>query len=129
MFEEILLKIGASLNKHNIPYMIIGGQAVLFYGEPRLTRDIERSPFVNYLVSVYKLDQSPFSVIPACLESFFNLESIRGQQSFWFSQKSRKHSGPASWNDINVALLIAVLVTHCKWRSGCLDVSQFELCS
>jgi predicted nucleotidyltransferase len=41
MFEEILSKIGASLKKHNIPYMIIGGQAVLLYGEPRLTRDID----------------------------------------------------------------------------------------
>jgi len=37
MFEEILSKIAASLKKHAIPYMIIGGQAVLLYGEPRLT--------------------------------------------------------------------------------------------
>jgi hypothetical protein len=41
MFEEILSKIGAILKRHNIPYMIIGGQAVLLYGEPRLTRDID----------------------------------------------------------------------------------------
>ncbi|MBI4745658.1 MAG: hypothetical protein HY786_03715, partial [Deltaproteobacteria bacterium] len=41
MFEEILARIGAALDKYNIPYMIIGGQAVLLYGEPRLTRDID----------------------------------------------------------------------------------------
>lgn len=47
MFEEILSKIGASLNNHKLPYMIIGGQAVLLYGEPRLTRDIDITLGVN----------------------------------------------------------------------------------
>ena len=41
MFEEILAKLALALDKHSIPYMIIGGQAVLLYGEPRLTRDID----------------------------------------------------------------------------------------
>ncbi|MBI3391756.1 MAG: hypothetical protein HY039_01065 [Nitrospirae bacterium] len=41
MFEEILAKLGKSLRDHRVPYMIIGGQAVLIYGEPRLTRDID----------------------------------------------------------------------------------------
>ncbi|MBE0478638.1 hypothetical protein IBX65_05915 [Candidatus Aerophobetes bacterium] len=41
MFEELLAKLGMSLDEHSIPYMIIGGQAVLLYGEPRLTRDID----------------------------------------------------------------------------------------
>ena len=41
MFEKILSSIGVSLKKHDIPYMIIGGQAVLLYGEPRLTRNID----------------------------------------------------------------------------------------
>ncbi|MEA1964244.1 MAG: hypothetical protein U9O41_03845 [Candidatus Aerophobetes bacterium] len=41
MFEETLAKPGLSLEKYNIPYMIIGGQAVLLYGKPRLTRDID----------------------------------------------------------------------------------------
>ena len=41
MFEKILSQIGASLSSHNLPYMVVGGQAVLLYGEPRLTRDIE----------------------------------------------------------------------------------------
>jgi hypothetical protein len=41
MFAEIISKIGTTLDKGNLPYMIIGGQAVLLYGEPRLTRDID----------------------------------------------------------------------------------------
>ncbi|MCX6559411.1 MAG: hypothetical protein NTZ26_02745 [Candidatus Aminicenantes bacterium] len=41
MFERLLGKIAAALNKHKIPYMVIGGQAVLVYGEPRATKDID----------------------------------------------------------------------------------------
>ena len=41
MFEKILARLGATLDESNLPYMIIGGQAVLLYGEPRLTRDID----------------------------------------------------------------------------------------
>ena len=41
MFQELIARIGASLEARKIPYMIIGGQAVLLYGEPRLTRDID----------------------------------------------------------------------------------------
>ena len=29
------------MRKDSIPYMVIGGQAVLLYGEPRLTKDID----------------------------------------------------------------------------------------
>ena len=41
MFQELIARIAASLVVRKIPYMIIGGQAVLIYGEPRLTRDID----------------------------------------------------------------------------------------
>jgi len=41
MFEQLLQKISVALDEAGIPYMIIGGQAVLLYGEPRLTRDID----------------------------------------------------------------------------------------
>jgi hypothetical protein len=41
LFEELLARLALALKKNNIPYMIIGGQAVLLYGEPRLTRDID----------------------------------------------------------------------------------------
>ena len=41
MFEKTLKKLAASLTKAKVPYMVIGGQAVLVYGEPRFTRDID----------------------------------------------------------------------------------------
>ena len=39
--EDLLKRVAHSLSRQKIPYMIIGGQAVLFYGSPRLTRDID----------------------------------------------------------------------------------------
>jgi hypothetical protein len=41
MFESLLGRIGSTLDQADIAYMVIGGQAVLVYGEPRLTRDID----------------------------------------------------------------------------------------
>lgn len=41
MFENLLKKVARELKNTSIPYMVIGGQAVLLYGEPRLTRDID----------------------------------------------------------------------------------------
>ena len=41
MFQPLLVKLSEGFEKQNIPYMIIGGQAVLVYGEPRLTKDID----------------------------------------------------------------------------------------
>jgi len=41
MFKELLEEIARALDESAIPYMVIGGQAVLVYGEPRLTKDID----------------------------------------------------------------------------------------
>lgn len=41
MFQELLARIARELDRAEIAYMVIGGQAVLLYGEPRLTRDID----------------------------------------------------------------------------------------
>jgi hypothetical protein len=43
MFEQLLEAIARGLGRLGIPYMFIGGQAVLLYGAPRLTRDIDVS--------------------------------------------------------------------------------------
>lgn len=41
MFQALLAQLSKALDQHQIPYMVIGGQAVLVYGEPRFTRDID----------------------------------------------------------------------------------------
>jgi len=41
VFQTILKNIAKALLAGDISYMIIGGQAVLLYGEPRLTKDID----------------------------------------------------------------------------------------
>lgn len=41
MFASLIKKIASHLDRAKIPYMLIGGQAVLLYGSPRLTRDID----------------------------------------------------------------------------------------
>lgn len=41
MFKKLIISIAKVFNENNIPYIIIGGQAVLLYGEPRLTKDID----------------------------------------------------------------------------------------
>lgn len=41
MFERILTRLARELADRSVPYMVIGGQAVLRYGEPRLTKDID----------------------------------------------------------------------------------------
>ncbi len=41
VFEKLIKRIAQRLDEDKIPYMIIGGQAILLYGRPRLTRDID----------------------------------------------------------------------------------------
>lgn len=41
MFQQLLQRIALALSEQGIPYMVIGGQAVLLYGEPRLTKDVD----------------------------------------------------------------------------------------
>ena len=40
-FEAILTRIARVLKAASVDYMVIGGQAVLIHGEPRLTKDID----------------------------------------------------------------------------------------
>lgn len=41
MLVRLLEKLSVALEEREIPYMIIGGQAVLVYGVPRLTQDVD----------------------------------------------------------------------------------------
>jgi len=41
VFKSLIKKIACELDRLHMPYIVIGGQALLLYGEPRLTRDID----------------------------------------------------------------------------------------
>jgi predicted nucleotidyltransferase len=41
VFENLLVLLARELDRAGIAYMVIGGQAVQLYGEPRLTRDVD----------------------------------------------------------------------------------------
>ena len=41
MFDSLLEKVALALAGEGLPYMVIGGQAVLLHGEPRLTKDVD----------------------------------------------------------------------------------------
>jgi predicted nucleotidyltransferase len=40
-FEKLLARLGEALDQGHIPYMIIGGQAVLIHGRLRVTEDVD----------------------------------------------------------------------------------------
>lgn len=40
-FQELLERLAVALDRHRIPYMVIGGQAVLLYGAARFSQDID----------------------------------------------------------------------------------------
>jgi len=41
VFDSLLEKVAIALDSERLPYMVIGGQAVLLHGEPRLTKDVD----------------------------------------------------------------------------------------
>jgi hypothetical protein len=41
IYQALLTRLALALDRAAVPYMVIGGQAVLLHGEPRLTRDID----------------------------------------------------------------------------------------
>jgi hypothetical protein len=85
MFEEILARIGVGLARHRIPYIIIGGQAVLLYGEPRLTRDIDITLTIDrineFLAIVKELSLKP---LPEDIEAFVRQTMVL--PAFFFKQ-------------------------------------------
>ncbi|MDQ7825714.1 MAG: DUF6036 family nucleotidyltransferase [Candidatus Eremiobacteraeota bacterium] len=59
MFEELLSRIALVLLRHNVPYIVTGGAALLLYGEPKLVRDIDvliglDARCINLLISIVR---------------------------------------------------------------------------
>ncbi len=73
MFEELISRIAVELKKADLPYMIIGGQAVLLYGAPRMTKDIDitlglDAESLETLLPV--VDATDLKIIPEDFRSF-----------------------------------------------------------
>lgn len=73
MFQRLLEKIALGLGKLAIDYMVIGGQALLIYGEPRLTKDINITLGVGVerLKEIQKwVKKSGWKILAGSLETF-----------------------------------------------------------
>ncbi|MEK6528411.1 MAG: nucleotidyltransferase [Nitrospirota bacterium] len=73
MFEKLISKLGQLLSKNKIPYMIIGGQAVLLYGTPRLTKgiDIILGVSTDRMADIVRLCRSAkFKILPENYKDF-----------------------------------------------------------
>src|SRR6266705_7120356 len=60
-FGALIARLAEALARHQLPFMLIGGQAVLVHGEPRLTQDID----LTVAASIDRLDD----VLAACREA------------------------------------------------------------
>jgi len=79
MFEKIISSISAELERCSIPYMLIGGQAVLLYGEPRLTRDIDITLGVDIdkLKNIISLiNKLGLKILPEKIEEFVHKRMV-----------------------------------------------------
>ena len=79
LFKDLLVKIASELDKAGIDYMVIGGQAVLVYGEPRLTKDIDITLGIspqkmNMILDV--IDNIGLDILVPDIESFVKKERI-----------------------------------------------------
>ncbi len=57
MITALIKRIAQYLDENKVPYMIIGGQAVLLYGTPRLTRDIDLAYIRRWLTEFSSLPE------------------------------------------------------------------------
>lgn len=60
MLKELIKRIAKELKENGVPYIIIGGQAVLLYREPRFTNDIDitlgfDTSHLNRIIEITKL--------------------------------------------------------------------------
>ena len=75
MFEALIIRIARELRDAGLPYMIIGGQAVLLYGTPRMTKDIDITLGIDIDGLdrvVTSVDAIGLAIIPEDFESFVN---------------------------------------------------------
>ena len=83
-FREFVKKVIRILEKSNIDYVIVGGIAAIYYGEPRATQDID------VIIRVLEGDIEKISALCSLLEKG-NFKIIGGCESILTSIKERVH--------------------------------------
>lgn len=78
-FADVIVRLAVALGRHRIPFMLIGGQAVLVHGEPRLTQDIDVTLGVDPsrlddIVAV--CDELRLEVLPEDVEEFVRVTFV-----------------------------------------------------
>lgn len=88
MAKELIKRICKTLNENKIPYMINGGQAVLKYGEPRFTQDID------FTIGLEPKDAQIFINIQEKLDVIFTVDSPQDflNETFVLPAKDRQTS-------------------------------------
>lgn len=78
MLNNTLLKVTSLLKNHGIPYMIIGGYAVLYHGEARFTEDIDIVIGVDTdeLEKIIGIIESDFKVRTEKVEEFVSQTNV-----------------------------------------------------
>ncbi|MBI2092786.1 MAG: nucleotidyl transferase AbiEii/AbiGii toxin family protein [Deltaproteobacteria bacterium] len=116
--EEAILEITRFLGQKNIPYMLIGGVANIFFGVPRATIDIDITikvdelqleSFVNDLVSTFKpFPPDPVKfvketrVLPVKTSSGIRIDIIFGQLPYENSAIARAHDKQVGKEQVKV---------------------------
>lgn len=64
-YEEVVLKVVEILNRLDIPYFLTGAMAVVYYGEPRTTHDIDL---------MVEMKDEDVATLATCLEADFSID-------------------------------------------------------
>jgi hypothetical protein len=111
-FEKLLARLGKTLDEAGIPYMIIGGQAVLIHGRLRVTEDVDLTLGVDsgeatrVLAVLATINLRPLVDNPAdfitrtyILPAFAEAEKVRVDFAFSFSPYEQQAIGHAQARD------------------------------
>ena len=118
ILEDILINTIKKINKLDIPYMLTGGVAVIFYGKPRMTHDIDVVVEIDqtHIPKIIKLFKKEFyvseeaineSVMHKSMFNIINLDSgikidfwIRNDNEYDIERFNRRQKYMISGNEI-----------------------------
>jgi hypothetical protein len=112
--ERLLAALTTELGRHQLPFMLIGGQAVLLHGSPRLTEDIDITlgagpdalPVLMLACTAIGLEPLPIRVEEFVLETFVlpvRHEATRLRVDFIFSSTPYERQAIARAQHVSIS--------------------------